>query len=61
MDKAVEYRALAAIARDEARLEPLARRRELHIQAAERWDTLACEAERTHQLLFGAQRRVWIM
>ncbi len=64
MDKAAEYRALAVIARDEARLEPLSRRRELHLAAAKRWEILAREVERTDRLLFnrGARgRQDWIM
>jgi hypothetical protein len=46
MEKPIEYRAMAAVAREEASSSPFPHRSELHRRAAVRWEHLAKEAER---------------
>lgn len=45
MDKAIEYRGIAAKFRREAIEAPLPQQRQLALSAAERWETLALEIE----------------
>jgi len=53
MEKPIEYRAMAAVAREEAVSSPFPHRSELHRRAAIRWEHLAKEAERTGEVLVG--------
>ena len=60
MEKAIEYRALAARLRREAAMAALQHARETRLAAAERWDVLASEIEMVAEPGATASSRDWI-
>ena len=60
MEKAIEYRTIAAQLRREAMSIALDRARQIKIAAAERWDELAAEIEMVVAPSTASLRRDWI-